>query len=78
MSAPAAGAAWTPDEIASAAQLACLLEASAPKPGNVSPGRAFARAIRSCTDFTGHDGPATSTPLSTTSVATGTNAFTGS
>jgi triphosphoribosyl-dephospho-CoA synthase len=28
--------------IASAAQLACLLEASAPKPGNVSPGRHFA------------------------------------
>jgi triphosphoribosyl-dephospho-CoA synthase len=27
--------------IASAAQLACLLEASAPKPGNVSPGRDF-------------------------------------
>jgi triphosphoribosyl-dephospho-CoA synthase len=29
-------------DIASAAQLACLLEASAPKPGNVSPGRHFA------------------------------------
>jgi triphosphoribosyl-dephospho-CoA synthase len=28
--------------IASAAQLACLLEVSAPKPGNVSPGRHFA------------------------------------
>lgn len=28
-------------EIAAAAQLACLLEASAPKPGNVSPGRHF-------------------------------------
>jgi triphosphoribosyl-dephospho-CoA synthase len=28
-------------EIAAAAQLACLLEASAPKPGNVSPGIAF-------------------------------------
>jgi len=42
MTAPAAAVAWTPDEIASAAQLACLLEASAPKPGNVSPGRAFA------------------------------------
>ena len=27
--------------VAAAAQLACLLEASAPKPGNVSPGRAF-------------------------------------
>jgi triphosphoribosyl-dephospho-CoA synthase len=31
----------TPDFIASAAQLACLLEASAPKPGNVSPGHDF-------------------------------------
>ena len=29
------------DQIATAAQLACLLEASAPKPGNVSPGVAF-------------------------------------
>lgn len=29
------------EEIAVAAQLACLLEASAPKPGNVSPGLAF-------------------------------------
>ena len=29
------------DDIAAAAQLACLLEASAPKPGNVSPGRHF-------------------------------------
>lgn len=29
-------------DIATAAQLACLLEASAPKPGNVSPGRPFA------------------------------------
>jgi triphosphoribosyl-dephospho-CoA synthase len=28
-------------EIGAAAQLACLLEASAPKPGNVSPGRPF-------------------------------------
>jgi triphosphoribosyl-dephospho-CoA synthase len=28
-------------DIATAAQLACLLEASAPKPGNVSPGRRF-------------------------------------
>jgi triphosphoribosyl-dephospho-CoA synthase len=28
-------------EVASAAQLACLLEASAPKPGNVAPGLAF-------------------------------------
>jgi triphosphoribosyl-dephospho-CoA synthase len=31
-------------DIATAAQLACLLEASAPKPGNVSPGRHFADA----------------------------------
>ena len=31
----------TNDFIASAAQLACLLEVSAPKPGNVSPGRHF-------------------------------------
>jgi triphosphoribosyl-dephospho-CoA synthase len=29
-------------DVAAAAQLACLLEASAPKPGNVSPGRSFA------------------------------------
>ncbi len=29
-------------DVAGAAQLACLLEASAPKPGNVSPGRPFA------------------------------------
>lgn len=29
-------------DIAAAAQMACLLEASAPKPGNVSPGRHFA------------------------------------
>ena len=31
-------------EVSTAAQLACLLEASAPKPGNVSPGRHFADA----------------------------------
>ena len=30
-----------PAEVAAAAQLACLLEVSAPKPGNVSPGRHF-------------------------------------
>jgi len=30
--------------VAAAAQLACLLEATAPKPGNVSPGRSFADA----------------------------------
>jgi triphosphoribosyl-dephospho-CoA synthase len=34
----------TAAEIAAAAQLACLLEASAPKPGNVSPGKPFADA----------------------------------
>jgi triphosphoribosyl-dephospho-CoA synthase len=31
----------TPAEVGEAAQLACLLEASAPKPGNVSPGHPF-------------------------------------
>jgi triphosphoribosyl-dephospho-CoA synthase len=31
----------TPEEVAAAAQLACLLEVSAPKPGNVSPGLHF-------------------------------------
>lgn len=31
----------TPVDVATAAQVACLLEASAPKPGNVSPGRHF-------------------------------------
>ena len=31
----------TPADIAALVQLACLLEASAPKPGNVSPGRHF-------------------------------------
>ncbi len=31
----------TPEDVAVAAQLACLLEASAPKPGNVSPERHF-------------------------------------
>jgi triphosphoribosyl-dephospho-CoA synthase len=34
----------TATDIAAAAQLACLLEASAPKPGNVSPGRHFTDA----------------------------------
>jgi triphosphoribosyl-dephospho-CoA synthase len=33
---------WTASEVAAMAQLACILEASAPKPGNVSPGRPFA------------------------------------
>jgi triphosphoribosyl-dephospho-CoA synthetase len=32
----------TAADIAALAQLACLLEVSAPKPGNVSPGRHFA------------------------------------
>jgi triphosphoribosyl-dephospho-CoA synthase len=32
----------SPDEVAIVVQSACLLEASCPKPGNVSPGRAFA------------------------------------
>jgi triphosphoribosyl-dephospho-CoA synthase len=32
----------TPADVAAAAQLACLLEARAPKPGNVSPGNDFA------------------------------------
>ena len=31
----------TPGEVAAAGQLACLVEAGAPKPGNVSPGRHF-------------------------------------
>ena len=31
----------TPEEVAAAGQLACLLEVSAPKPGNVSPDRHF-------------------------------------
>lgn len=35
---------WSAADVASAAQLACLLEAHAPKPGNVSPGRNFADA----------------------------------
>jgi triphosphoribosyl-dephospho-CoA synthase len=34
-------AAITPQRVREAAQLACLLEVSAPKPGNVSPGRHF-------------------------------------
>src|SRR5437773_10084962 len=37
----AAGPAPAAVEVAAAAQLACLLEASAPKPGNVSPRRGF-------------------------------------
>ena len=31
----------TPDDVVAAGQLACLLEVSAPKPGNVSPGKHF-------------------------------------
>ncbi|MFI5209011.1 MAG: triphosphoribosyl-dephospho-CoA synthase [Gemmatimonadales bacterium] len=31
----------TPDDLAFAAEFACLVEAAAPKPGNVSPGRPF-------------------------------------
>jgi triphosphoribosyl-dephospho-CoA synthase len=38
------GSRLTAEDVAAAAQLACLLEASAPKPGNVSPGRHFADA----------------------------------
>ena len=40
----AAPGAVTAVEVAAAAQLACLLEASAPKPGNVSPARHFSDA----------------------------------
>ena len=32
---------WTPDQVAAAAQLACLLEVSAEKPGNVTPTHSF-------------------------------------
>jgi triphosphoribosyl-dephospho-CoA synthase len=38
------GRALAATDVTAAAQLACLLEASAPKPGNVSPGRHFADA----------------------------------
>jgi triphosphoribosyl-dephospho-CoA synthase len=38
------GGALQAADVSSAAQLACLIEASAPKPGNVSPGRHFADA----------------------------------
>ena len=41
---PVAPARLTAADVACAAQLACLLEVSAPKPGNVSPGRHFADA----------------------------------
>lgn len=39
--APSSPTSWTPDIVAAAAQLACLLEASAEKPGNVTPTHAF-------------------------------------
>jgi triphosphoribosyl-dephospho-CoA synthase len=42
MARAASGGSMLAADVATAAQLACLLEASAPKPGNVSPGRHFA------------------------------------
>jgi triphosphoribosyl-dephospho-CoA synthase len=39
---PAAGARRTAEAVAGAAQLACVLEASAEKPGNITPGHDFA------------------------------------
>ncbi|HKH18690.1 MAG TPA: triphosphoribosyl-dephospho-CoA synthase [Solirubrobacteraceae bacterium] len=39
---PTAGARRSPEAVASAAQLACVLEASAEKPGNITPGHDFA------------------------------------
>jgi triphosphoribosyl-dephospho-CoA synthase len=41
-SGPAAGACRSPAEVAGAAQLACVLEASADKPGNITPRHDFA------------------------------------
>src|SRR5471032_672581 len=41
---PVAPGALAAADVAIAVQLACLLEVSAPKPGNVSPGRSFADA----------------------------------
>ena len=41
MRTPPTGPTLSGSEVAALAQLACLLEASAPKPGNVSPGRHF-------------------------------------
>jgi len=38
----AAGARWSAEAVAGAAQLACVLEASAEKPGNITPGHDFA------------------------------------
>ena len=46
-------------DIAALAQLACLLEVSAPKPGNVSPGRHFADlTLRGLPDQRCRDRPA--------------------
>jgi triphosphoribosyl-dephospho-CoA synthase len=41
-SAPPAGARRSPEQVAAAAQLACVLEASAEKPGNITPSHDFA------------------------------------
>lgn len=41
MTTPSEAGRFSAEEVAQAAQLACLLEVSAPKPGNVSPGRHF-------------------------------------
>src|SRR6266446_10081351 len=58
-------------DVAVAAQLACLIEASAPKPGNVSPGRHFADAryedfLASAAAIGGPLGAAGSQPLGVT------------
>src|SRR3954451_22999460 len=37
-----AGSRWSPEAVAGAAQLACVLEASAEKPGNITPRHDFA------------------------------------
>src|SRR3954447_24524245 len=39
---PDAGSGWSPEAVAGAAQLACVLEASAEKPGNITPRHDFA------------------------------------
>jgi triphosphoribosyl-dephospho-CoA synthase len=39
---PGAGSGWSPEAVAGAAQLACVLECSAEKPGNITPGHDFA------------------------------------
>lgn len=41
MDVPSSPGEWTPDFVAAAAQLACLLEVSAEKPGNVTPTHSF-------------------------------------